>query len=118
VMTFLLEIASSDGAFIDADDSADVVAAALNTYAFLVTQVDDVEHESEDAVATFLDQLDADDAKVQIAAGENIALQYEKCYTPREENDESSSEEEAPEDNSQDTRHNVQSYLIKRYNPY
>ena len=116
VMTFLLEIASSDGAFIDADDSAEVVAAALNTYAFLVTQVEDVEHDSEDAIATFLDQLDSNDAKVQIAAGENIALLYEKCYTPREEDDESSSSEEDADDDADRPR--VASYLIKRYNPY
>ena len=118
VMTFLLEIASSDGAFIDADDDADVVAAALNTYGFLATQVEDIEHESEDAVAAFLDQLDSDEAKVQIAAGENIALLYEKCYTPREVDDESSSEEESPEDESRGDHPPVQSYLIKRYNPY
>ena len=118
VMTFLLEIASSDGAFVDADDSAEVVAAALNTYAFLVTQVEDVEHESEDAVATFLDQLDADDAKVQVAAGENIALLYEKSYTPREEDDESSSEEESPEEDLHGNRPHNQSYLVKRYNAY
>jgi hypothetical protein len=119
VMTFLLEIASSDGAFVDADDSAEVVAAALNTYAFLTTQVDDVEHESEDAVSTFLDQLDADDAKVQIAAGENIALQYEKSYTPREDDDdEDSSDEEVAENELAGDRPHIHSYLVKRYNPY
>ncbi|KIW28617.1 uncharacterized protein PV07_08265 [Cladophialophora immunda] len=119
VMTFLLEIASSDGAFVDADDSAEVVTAALNTYGFLATQVEDLEHESEDAVATFLDQLDADDAKVQVSAGENIALLYEKSYTPREEDDESSSsDEEIPEDELPHDRPHMRSYLVKRYNPY
>ncbi|KIW88975.1 uncharacterized protein Z519_10459 [Cladophialophora bantiana CBS 173.52] len=120
VMTFLLEIASSDGAFVDADDSAEVVTAALNTYGFLATQVEDVEQESEDAIATFLDQLDADDIKVQVSAGENIALLYEKCYTPREEDDESSSSDEEiiPEDELPHDRPHVRSYLVKRYNPY
>ncbi|KIY02535.1 uncharacterized protein Z520_01000 [Fonsecaea multimorphosa CBS 102226] len=119
VMTFLLEIASSDGAFVDADDSAEVVTAALNTYGFLATQVEDLEQESEDAVATFLDQLDADDAKVQVSAGENIALLYEKSYTPREEDDESSEEdEEIPEDELPHDRPHMRSYLVKRYNPY
>ncbi|KIX06867.1 uncharacterized protein Z518_04843 [Rhinocladiella mackenziei CBS 650.93] len=119
VMTFLLEIASSDGAFIGADDDADVVAAALNTYGFLTTQVDDVEYESEDAVATFLDQLDADNVKVQVAAGEDIALLYEKSYSPREEDeamssgddDETGSSDELPA--ARDT-----SDLVKRYNAY
>ena len=72
VMTFLQEIVASDGAFVEAEDSAEVVAAALNTYGLLVTQVEDVEHESEDAVTTFLDQLDSSDAKVQVAAGRTL----------------------------------------------
>ncbi|KAJ9611457.1 hypothetical protein H2200_004641 [Cladophialophora chaetospira] len=117
-LTFLLEIVSSDGAFIEADDSAEVVAAALHTYGFLATEVEDLEHESEDAVSAFLDQLDSNDAKVQIAAGENIALLYEKCYTPREEDDESSPEEDSAEEDATSDRPHIQSYLIKRYNPY
>jgi hypothetical protein len=116
-MTFLQEIVESDGSFVAADDSAEVVAAALNTYGLLATQVEDIEQESEDAVATFLDQLDADNVKVQVAAGENIALLYEKCYTPREEDEQSSPDEDPPSDASGDHPH-IRSYLIKRYNPY
>lgn len=118
IMTFLLEIVSSDGAFVEADDSAEVVAAALNTYGFLATQVEDLEVESEDAVTAFLDQLDANDVRVQVAAGENIALLYEKSYTPREEGDESSSEDETTEDDVAGGGPHIQSYLIKRYDAY
>ncbi|KAJ9623019.1 uncharacterized protein PV06_04765 [Exophiala oligosperma] len=115
VMTFLLEVASSDGSFIDAHDSSDVVAAAINTYAFLATYVEDLEHESEDAVAAFLDQLDSSDARVQIAAGEAIALLYEKSYTPREDDDSSSDEgEESSGSDAEPDR----SGLVKRYNAY
>ncbi|KAK5057749.1 hypothetical protein LTR84_011750 [Exophiala bonariae] len=114
VLTFLLEIAQSDGSFIGADDNPEVVAAALHTYGFLATQVEDVEHESEDAVAAFLDQLDSDDVRVQVAAGENIALLYEKSYTPREDDDTSSSEDEADDGSSDD----YDSGLVKRYNAY
>ncbi|KIW69618.1 hypothetical protein PV04_05486 [Phialophora macrospora] len=117
VMTFLHEVVASDGAFVNADDSAEVVAAALHTYGLLATEVEDLEDESEDAVTTFLDQLDADNANVQIAAGENIALLFEKCYTPREEDDESSEEEDSPGEEGSGRPH-IQSYLIKRYNPY
>ncbi|EXJ84997.1 hypothetical protein A1O3_05672 [Capronia epimyces CBS 606.96] len=122
VMTLLLEIASSDGAFIGADDNAEVVAAALSTYGFLATQIEDMEDESEDAVATFLDQLDADDVRVQVAAGDNIALLYEKSYTPREEDDSTSSEGEedengmGPSDELGGGRDD--SGLVKRYNAY
>jgi hypothetical protein len=117
VMTFLQEIVASDGAFVSADDSAEVVAAALHTYGLLTTEVEDLEQESEDAITTFLDQLDSDNARVQIAAGENIALLFEKCYTPREEDDESSEEEDSQEEEVSGRPH-IQSYLIKRYNPY
>ncbi|EXJ85759.1 hypothetical protein A1O1_06127 [Capronia coronata CBS 617.96] len=121
-MTFLLEIASSDGAFIGADDNAEVVAAALSTYGFLATQIEDVEEESEDAVATFLDQLDANDVRVQVAAGENIALLYEKSYTPREEDDSPSSEGEDEETGNGSSEElgggRDDSGLVKRYNAY
>lgn len=117
-MTFLLEIASSDGAFIDAEDDAKVVTAALQTYGFLATQVEDLESESEDAIATFLDQLDSDDAHVQIAAGENIALLYEKSYTPIEE-DETVSDHEAHEENSSSGEEKEGDLsLVRRYNAY
>lgn len=120
VMTMLLEIASSDGAFVEADDSAEVVAAALNTYGFLATQVEDLEQESEDAVAAFLDQLDAADVRVQVAAGEDIALLYEKSYTPREDDEESSGEDEDNETGSSDDQAggHDDSGLVKRYNAY
>jgi hypothetical protein len=126
MMTFLLEIASSDGTFVGADDNADVVAAALNTYGFLATQVEDVQEESEDAVAAFLDQLDADDVRVQVAAGEAIALLYEKSYTPREEDESVSSSSSSPSEyeDGQETESyeregkRIGSGLIKRYNAY
>lgn len=116
-MTFLLEIASSDGAFVDAEDDAEVVTAALQTYGFLATQVEDLESESEDAVSTFLDQLDSDSANVQIAAGENIALLYEKSYTPIEE-DETTSDVDEHEDSSSGEDKEGDQNLVKRYNAY
>ena len=118
VLTFLLEIVSSDGSFIGAHDNAEVVAAALHTYGFLATQVEDIEHESEDAISAFLEQLDSDDVRVQVAAGENIALLYEKSYTPREHDDTPSENED--EDSSDDEFDGPRddSDLVKRYNAY
>ena len=120
VLNFLLEIASSDGSFIDATDDAETVIAALQEYGFLTTYVEDLEAESEDAVAAFVDQLDSDSVYVQIAAGENIALLYEKSYTPMEEDDTLSDLEET-EDNSSsgdDSGNSDGPRLIKRYNAY
>jgi hypothetical protein len=119
MLTYLQEIASTDGGLVDASDNAEVVAAALQTYGFLASQIDDIENESEEAVATFFDQLDSDDVKVQIGAGENIALLYEKSYTPREE-DEGSSDNETAEgqDSSDDDDAPGDRSLVKRYNAY
>jgi Interferon-related developmental regulator (IFRD) len=120
VLNFLLEIASSDGSFVGATDDADTVIAALQEYGFLATYIEDLEAESEDAAATFVDQLDSEDVHVQIAAGENVALLYERSYTPMEE-DETASDLEETEDNSSsgdDSGNSDGPKLIKRYNAY
>lgn len=114
--TWLLEIVQSDGAFVGADDNAEVVAAAIQTYGYLVTELHDVEAESEDAVEAFMEQLDSGDADVQIAAGEAIALLFEKSCTPRED-DEDGDGEEADEADSDDSNM-VDKNLVKRYNAY
>ena len=102
LLTFLLEVASSDGAFINADDNGEVVTAALHNYGFLATQVDDLENESEDAVAAFLEQLDSNEVKVQIAAGEDIALLFEKSYLPKGDGDSSPDDNEDDEESDED----------------
>jgi len=118
VMSMLLDIVSSDGGTIDANDDPHVVAAALQTYGFLATQVEDVEAESEEAVGFFLDQLDSTDTGVQIAAGENIALFFEKSYTPREEDEESSDEDHKIEESSDEESGPGDSNLVKRYSAF
>lgn len=115
ICTFLLEIIQSDGSFVGADDNPEVVTAATTTYSLLLTQVDDVEQESEDAIEALMEQLDSGDVNVQIAAGEAIALLFEKSYTPREESDGEDEEEEGDSDNGQT---NVDKSLVKRYNAY
>lgn len=114
---FLLEIVQSDGAFIGADDSSEVVTAALQTYSFLTTQLENVEATSEDAVEAFLEQLNSGDANVQIAAGEAIALLFEKSYGPREDDDdEYDNDEEDGDADSDDVAGDTS--LVKRYNAY
>lgn len=84
IMDWFLEIISSDGAVIEATDDAEVVTAALEEWGFLATQIEDMEDTTEVAMETFIDQLESSDANVQIAAGENIALLYEKSWTEAE----------------------------------
>ncbi|PGH10944.1 hypothetical protein AJ79_05190 [Helicocarpus griseus UAMH5409] len=123
-MTFLLEIVSSDGHFVDAGDDADVVTAALEEWGFLATEVEDLEQESEDAIEAFAEQLESSESSVQIAAGENIALLYEKSYTPQEEGEtiEEEDENEYLDDEGlssvSDDEDNDGPRLIKRYNAY
>ncbi|KAJ5816850.1 Armadillo-like helical [Penicillium robsamsonii] len=117
-MGFLLDIIASDGQSIDATDDPTIVTAALQQWGFLATEMDDFEEESEEAVQIFMDQLDSSDSNVQIAAGENIALLYEKSYTPEEEEED---EESADSDEDSDEHeHDATSgpKLVKRYNAY
>lgn len=119
VMEYLLEIIESDGASVDAIDSEDVVTAALEEWGFLATQVEDMEEESQAAIEAFVEQLDSSDAAVQIAAGENIALLYEKSYTELED-DESSGSDNADDGDGDDDEAAAPGMpkLIKRYEPY
>ncbi|KAJ5152898.1 uncharacterized protein N7482_009376 [Penicillium canariense] len=116
-MTFLLDIIASDGQSIEAPDDPTSVTAALQVWGFLLSEVDDFESESEEAVQIFIDQLDSGDSGVQIAAGENIALLYEKSYTPQEDEDEVSEDEDESDSNTNDDLTGGPK-LIKRYNAY
>jgi len=91
-MAFLLEIAASDGDLISAQDEAGPVTAALEEWGFLATLADDLSSELEEALGTFTDQLSSSFPSVQIAAGENIALLYEKFYVAEDEDESPSSD--------------------------
>ena len=79
-MELLLEIITSDGHTISAPDEPDPVVAALEEWGFLCTLIDDISAQSEDSIEAFAEQLTSSYAAVQIAAGENIALLYEKSF--------------------------------------
>lgn len=79
-LAYLLEIIASDGGFIAAQDEPLPVTAALEEWGFLATEVSDIDALGlEEALETFTDQLSSTSTDVQIAAGENIALLYEKA---------------------------------------
>lgn len=114
LMEEFLEIVESDGSSIEAADSAEVVTAALMSWGFLASFIDDLEDVSETAMEAFVDQLESSEVSVQIAAGENIALLYEKSYTDREENDGPATDAERKDEHGY-----VLDYsLVKRYDPY
>lgn len=114
IMTTLLEIVESDGASVEAQDDAEVVVAALEQWGLLATEIEDLEEETEAAMEAFVEQLESADANVQIAAGENIALLYEKSYTPREADDDVSDEEDP--DDPESTKDG--DHMVKRYQVY
>ncbi|KAF7131096.1 hypothetical protein CNMCM5793_004083 [Aspergillus hiratsukae] len=116
-MTFFLDIAASDGHSIEAPDDAATVTAALQEWGYLATEIEDLEAESEEAVQIFMDQLNSNDPARQIAAGENIALLYEKSYTPQEDDDEDE-EAESDEESFERAGDRDGPKLVKRYNAY
>ncbi|RDW87162.1 IFRD domain-containing protein [Aspergillus mulundensis] len=123
-MTFLLDIAASDGQSIDAQDGAAVcVTAALQEWGFMATEINDLSSESEEFIQIFVDQLNSGDPSVQIAAGENIALLYERSYSPQESWSDEGEEDDSNEEESPDTRPKEEVLRdgpkrVKRYNPY
>lgn len=114
IMTLFLEIVESDGASVDAQDEGNVVIAALEEWGLLATEIEDLEDETETAIEAFVEQLESADAGVQIAAGENIALLYEKSFTIQEE-DEEVSEDDDP-DHPEHTKNGDR--MVKRYQVY
>ena len=79
-MDYLLDIVSTDGHSIDAPDAPDPVTAALEEYGLLATLIEDMSERSEDAIEIIIDQRGSAYPAVQIAAGEAIALLYEKSF--------------------------------------
>lgn len=112
IMDDLLEIVESDGSSIEAADSGEVVTAACEAWGFLATSIDDMEEKTEAAMDAFVEQLESSDVSVQVAAGENIALLFEKSYTARETDDGPASDEEDEEGLPIDTS------FVKRYDVY
>ena len=112
IMEDLLEIVESDGGSVEAADSGEVVAAACEEWGFLATSIDDLEEKTEEAMDAFVEQLESSETSVQVAAGENIALLYEKSFTPRESEDGPASDEE------DEDGYAIDSSLVKRYEVY
>lgn len=113
IMNLFLEIVESDGASIDAQDEGEVVIAALEEWGLLATEIEDLEEETEAAMEAFVEQLESADSGVQIAAGENIALLYEKSLTPQEEDEEVEGDDRDDPEYVRDGQK-----LVKRYTVY
>lgn len=109
VMDEYLEIIESDGNSIEAGDSHEVVLAALEAWGLLATIIEDYEDGTQEAMEAFVEQLESSYPSIQIAAGENIALLFEKSYTETEEDE--------VDESGRKINPNVTPY-IKRYDAY
>ncbi|KAH8671510.1 interferon-related developmental regulator-domain-containing protein [Xylariales sp. PMI_506] len=116
LMGFLLEIVSTDGQIIEADDNGPVVTAALTSWGFLASQIDDLEQQSEEALEAFTDQLDSSDVDVQVAAGINIALIFEavRAFNETAEEEHDNRQEELKEE----ARRSKKDFVPEPYNPF
>ena len=105
IMQFFLEIVQTDGHSVGAGDEADVVTSAIEEWSFLCTQLEDAEDVTKESIDAFVDQLESSEVLVQVAAGEAIALLYEKSYTEAEEDE-------------VDDRYEIGQKWVQRYEPY
>jgi hypothetical protein len=115
-LEFFLEITESDGHSIGAPDDPAVVAAAIEEWGFLCTQLEEVEELTETAMDAFVEQLDSSEPSVQIAAGENIALLFEKSFSEAAEDEDVSSAEDDPEEEPLTDEKIIK--MVQRYEPY
>lgn len=114
-MEFLLLVASSDGDYVGATDSGPVVTAALEQWGLLATLVGEMAATSAHPMSIFEDQLDSSILSVQTAAGQNIALLYEKSFTPCEDDEDEDDDVEDDEGEDGDFR---RGQWVQRYEVY
>ena len=110
---FLRAIIESEGYNIGAGDCGIAVAAALEEFGLLLTLADDASELSRQAMEPLLEQLQSTDVRVQIAAGEAIALLYEKSYTPVEADE--ADDGPSSDDSASDGAAASHPRLLKRY---
>ncbi|KAI2185368.1 hypothetical protein LOZ21_003928 [Ophidiomyces ophidiicola] len=120
-LEFLIEIVTSNGHFADAPDDPEIVATALQEWGLLATRAESLEELSEDAVEAFADQLENSDTDVQVAAGQNIALLYERSFSTLRENDELNERDlqiSLDDISKADYKDDNGTLLVQHYKPY
>ncbi|RDW91449.1 IFRD-containing protein [Coleophoma crateriformis] len=114
IMDELMEVIESDGSSVEAEDSAEVVVAAIKAWANLAIDFEDMEDKSEEAMEVLVEQLESTYAAVQIAAGQTIALLFEKSYSGNDDDYESPSDS----DDDDPERHQNRIAGLKLYDAY
>ena len=100
-MALFREIVDSDGLSIDPRDKAEPVAAAIHGWSLLATASAHVPEPGE-SIRVFMDQLASTSVAVTIAAGQAIALIYEKQHTNKSGSDSGSGSDNEGDDEGSD----------------
>lgn len=85
VMEYFIDIVQTDGDSIEAQDNAVLVAAALTSWGFVASHVEDYSDYAEAAMDAFVDQLDSTDTEIQSDASRCIALTFESSRSHEED---------------------------------
>ncbi|KAK1980254.1 IFRD domain-containing protein [Colletotrichum cereale] len=85
LLDYLVTIVESDGEAVGAADNGDVVTSALEAWALVASQMDDISENVYSAIDAFVEQLDSTDVEVQASAGFNIAFIFEAARDQEEE---------------------------------
>lgn len=88
ITQYLLEIVQSDGESVEAYDNIPVVIAALQCWCFVASFSEDVSAFADEALSSFVDQLDSADLEIQAAAACCIAFIFEASRAEASEREE------------------------------
>ena len=88
LMEYFVDIVTSDGDSINAYDNVVVVAAVLQSWAFVASHVEDYSDFAEMAMDAFVEQLESGDVDVRGNAASCIALIFESSRNHEDENGE------------------------------
>jgi hypothetical protein len=117
-MNLFINIAQSDGEYIDALDNADIVAAAIEEWSFLSTLVEADDVKFNEALEAFEDQLNSSSPEVLLASADSIGLLCEQQYEPKELDEWDSPVDSAKlksEDQAGSSEYNSEIHLPRKY---
>ena len=84
LLEFLVEIVESDGQAVGAENSSDLVVAAMQAWSFVADVFADKGGDAARAMEAFTDQLESSDADVQLTAAAQIAFLFEAVRPPED----------------------------------
>jgi hypothetical protein len=115
ILHFLEEIVDSEGKYVSADHDSHVITASLQEWGFLASSLpDDILEHLADSMSTFVPIIDTSShhPSIQISAGEDVALMYEKSYERMHPHSNPSSRSTSP------SRDASKEHAVQLFTPY